>query len=29
LLEHSKTSSKLFADEMTAPVLDPGRGKTV
>nr|ALU64522.1 hypothetical protein [Rhizobium leguminosarum bv. viciae] len=21
-------SSKLFADETTAPVLDPGRGKT-
>ena len=28
LLEHLKTSSKLFADETTAPVLDPGRGKT-
>jgi len=28
LLEHLKASSKLFADETTAPVLDPGRGKT-
>lgn len=28
LLERLKTSSKLFADETTAPVLDPGRGKT-
>lgn len=28
LLEQLKTSSKLFADETTAPVLDPGRGKT-
>ncbi|ENN86431.1 Putative Transposase, IS66 [Rhizobium freirei PRF 81] len=28
LLEVLKTSSKLFADETTAPVLDPGRGKT-
>jgi len=28
ILEHLKASSKLFADEMTAPVLDPGRGKT-
>ncbi len=27
LLERLKTSSKLFADETTAPVLDPGRGK--
>ncbi|ESX08310.1 hypothetical protein X768_22865 [Mesorhizobium sp. LSJC265A00] len=23
-----KSSTKLFADETTAPVLDPGRGKT-
>ena len=28
LLEHLKASSKLFADETTAPVLDPGRGRT-
>lgn len=28
LLDVLKTSSKLFADETTAPVLDPGRGKT-
>ena len=28
LLGQLKTSSKLFADETTAPVLDPGRGKT-
>jgi transposase len=28
LLDRLKTSSKLFADEMTAPVLDPGRGRT-
>ncbi|TBX71712.1 IS66 family transposase, partial [Rhizobium laguerreae] len=28
LLDLLKTSSKLFADETTAPVLDPGRGKT-
>ncbi|MCJ9674501.1 IS66 family transposase [Neorhizobium sp. SHOUNA12A] len=28
LLAQIKTSSKLFADETTAPVLDPGRGKT-
>lgn len=28
LLEVLKTSTKLFADETTAPVLDPGRGKT-
>jgi len=28
LLEHLKASQKLFADETTAPVLDPGRGKT-
>ena len=28
LAEHLKTSSKLFMDETTAPVLDPGRGKT-
>jgi transposase len=28
LLEKLKTSTKLFADETTAPVLDPGRGRT-
>ena len=28
LLVHLKTSTKLFADETTAPVLDPGRGRT-
>jgi transposase len=28
LLEKLKGSAKLFADETTAPVLDPGRGKT-
>jgi len=28
LLERLKTSSKLFADETTLPVLDPGRGRT-
>jgi transposase len=28
LLVKLKASSKLFADETTAPVLDPGRGKT-
>lgn len=28
LLEKLKSSPKLFADETTAPVLDPGRGKT-
>jgi len=28
LLERLKQSSKLFADETTAPVLDPGRGST-
>jgi transposase len=28
LLETLKASPKLFADETTAPVLDPGRGKT-
>ena len=28
LLESLKTSSKLFADETTMPVLDPGRGRT-
>jgi transposase len=28
LLDHLKRSSKLFADETTAPVLDPGRGRT-
>jgi hypothetical protein len=28
LLARLKGSAKLFADETTAPVLDPGRGKT-
>ncbi|MCF6217057.1 MAG: IS66 family transposase [Emcibacter sp.] len=28
LAAHIKTSSKLFMDETTAPVLDPGRGRT-
>jgi transposase len=28
LLEKLKASTKLFADETTAPVLDPGRGQT-
>lgn len=28
LLDTLKTSAKLFADETTAPVLDPGRGRT-
>ena len=28
LLARLKSSAKLFADETTAPVLDPGRGKT-
>jgi transposase len=28
LLDRLKGSSKLFADETTAPVLDPGRGRT-
>jgi transposase len=28
LLDWLRASSKLFADETTAPVLDPGRGKT-
>ena len=28
LLERLKRSEKLFADETTAPVLDPGRGRT-
>ncbi len=28
LLDRLKASQKLFADETTAPVLDPGRGKT-
>jgi hypothetical protein len=28
LAEHLKRSSKLFMDETTAPVLDPGRGET-
>lgn len=28
MAEHLKASTKLFMDETTAPVLDPGRGKT-
>jgi transposase len=28
ILSHLKSSTKLFADETTAPVLDPGRGRT-
>jgi len=28
MAEHIKASGKLFMDETTAPVLDPGRGKT-
>lgn len=28
VLQHLKRSGKLFCDETTAPVLDPGRGKT-
>ena len=28
LLDELKTSAKLFADETTLPVLDPGRGRT-
>jgi transposase len=28
LLDNLKASTKLFADETTAPVLDPGRGRT-
>jgi len=28
MLDNLKASSKLFADETTAPVLDPGRGRT-
>jgi hypothetical protein len=28
MAEHLKTSTKLFMDETTAPVLDPGRGRT-
>ena len=28
LLEHVRSSTKIFADETTAPVLDPGRGRT-
>jgi hypothetical protein len=28
LLEHLRSSCKLFADETTVPVLDPGRGRT-
>jgi hypothetical protein len=28
LLAQLKTSSRLFADETAAPVLDPGRGQT-
>ena len=27
LLEHIRSSTKIFADETTAPVLDPGRGR--
>ena len=28
LLSHIRSSTKIFADETTAPVLDPGRGRT-
>ena len=28
LADHLKASTKLFMDETTAPVLDPGRGRT-
>ena len=28
LLEHIRAATKIFADETTAPVLDPGRGRT-
>ncbi|CAJ0855570.1 hypothetical protein AMST5_00865 [freshwater sediment metagenome] len=28
LLQHIRLSTKIFADETTAPVLDPGRGRT-
>jgi len=28
ILAHLRSSAKLFADETTAPVLDPGRGRT-
>jgi hypothetical protein len=28
ILAHLRLSTKLFADETTAPVLDPGRGRT-
>ncbi|MBN9890154.1 IS66 family transposase [Salipiger abyssi] len=28
MMEHLKRSTKLFMDETTAPVLDPGRGRT-
>ena len=28
LLKHIRASTKIFADETTAPVLDPGRGRT-
>jgi transposase len=28
LLDHLRAASKLFADETTASVLDPGRGQT-
>jgi transposase len=28
LAEHLKSSTKLFMDETTAPILDPGRGRT-
>jgi hypothetical protein len=27
-LEHIRASTKIFADETTSPVLDPGRGRT-
>jgi hypothetical protein len=27
-LAHIRSSPKIFADETTAPVLDPGRGRT-
>jgi hypothetical protein len=29
LLDRLKASPKLFTDETTAPVFDPGRGKTI
>jgi hypothetical protein len=28
ILEELRQSDRLFADETTAPVLDPGRGRT-